>query len=67
MITIIIGFLIFCFIVMFPIALIKVAKSKSFKCPSCDREVKLITTTAKCPFCKTKLFKHSNGEYQIRQ
>lgn len=51
---------------MFPLAIIKVARTKKTKCPNCEREIKLVNTSAKCPFCKTKLFKHADGDYRIR-
>lgn len=57
--------IIFFFVVMFPFALFKVAKAKKTKCPACERDVKLVTNAAKCPFCKTKLFKHADGDYRI--
>lgn len=55
-------FLIFLVVLMiFPF---KMAAAKPFECPSCDRKLRLITKSAKCPHCKTKLFKHVSGEYR---
>ncbi|WP_445677862.1 DUF2614 family zinc ribbon-containing protein [Psychrobacillus sp. FSL K6-2365] len=43
----------------------KMAASKPFECPTCENKLKLITKTAKCPHCKTKLYKHVSGEYRV--
>ena len=54
------------FIILLPIAAIKNSKIKPTNCPSCGREVKLVNDNQKCPKCRTKLFKHGDGEYRIR-
>lgn len=53
-------------LIIFLIAAVKNARIKPTICPACEREVKLVIDNQKCPKCRTKLFKHSNGEYQIR-
>jgi len=40
---------------------------KPKNCPACDRKVRLIGKSTKCNHCKTKLFKHANGEYMVKQ
>lgn len=58
----IIMFLIFAagFIFTLPVLMLK----KSTVCPVCENKLKVITQSIKCPRCKTKIFKQSNGEYR---
>ena len=65
-IPILLGLFILCIILMIPFAAIKMAKAKPVPCPVCETEIKLISNTAKCPNCKTKLFKHVSGEYRAK-
>lgn len=65
MFWLIVGAIISVLVIMFLIALLKVAKAKSTACPNCERKIKLVTTSAKCPFCKAKLFKDTEGNYKI--
>ena len=60
------GFFFLCVILMIPVAAFKMAKAKPVPCPVCETEIKLISNTAKCPNCKTKLFKHVSGEYRAK-
>lgn len=60
-----IGIFIF-MLIAFPVAFAQHAKATPFVCPACGREIKLVANTAKCPKCKTKLFKHADGTYRLR-
>ena len=39
---------------------------KPFNCPVCERKIKLFGKISKCPHCKTKMFKHANGQYMVK-
>ena len=49
----------------FPIALMRVAFTKSSTCPVCEKKLKVINAT-KCPNCKSVLFKHANGQIHVK-
>lgn len=65
LLSILIGIFIISCIIIFPIALIKVARTKKINCPKCENSVRLIGSPVKCPKCKTKLFKHADGNYRV--
>lgn len=67
MVTSIIILFVIAFILMIPFAFIKVARSKSQECATCGRKLKMVTNSVKCPFCKTKYFKHADGTYRIKE
>lgn len=54
------------FVAAIPFALYKQATTKKSPCPKCENMVKLIGSPVKCPMCKTKLFKHGDGTYKIK-
>lgn len=54
------------FVAAIPFALFKQATTKKTPCPKCENMVKLIGSPVKCPVCKTKLFRHGNGTYMIK-
>jgi hypothetical protein len=39
---------------------------KPIECPACGRKIRIVEKSAKCYKCKTKLFKHSDGNYMMR-
>ncbi|MCT6924103.1 hypothetical protein [Metasolibacillus sp.] len=67
MLTIIFVLFIVAFVLMIPYAFIKVARTKSTECMTCGRKMKMVTDRVKCPFCKTKYFKHADGTYRIQE
>lgn len=67
MLTIIIVLFVIAFVLIIPFAFIKVALSKSKECTTCGRKIKMVTNIVKCPFCKTKYFKHADGTYLIKE
>jgi len=40
--------------------------SSPIECPACGRKIKVRGTSARCYKCKSKLFKHANGQYMVR-
>jgi len=67
MVAIIIILFLIAFVLMIPYAFIKVARSKPQECTTCGRKIKMVTNIVKCPFCKTKYFKHADGTYRIKE
>ncbi|WP_337983450.1 MULTISPECIES: hypothetical protein [Lysinibacillus] len=67
MLTIIVVLFAIAFVLILPFAFIKVALSKSQECTTCGRKIKMVTNIVKCPFCKTKYFKHADGTYRIKE
>lgn len=65
MITIIIiGFLLFAglaFALTIPVLFFK----KPTTCPKCGHKFKAVTKRLKCINCRTKLYRHTDGEYKV--
>lgn len=65
--TIIIVLFLVLVVAMIPFAAIKQAKIPKAKCPHCENEVKFYKSPMKCPMCKTKVYKHGDGTYKIKE
>ncbi|KGR88878.1 hypothetical protein CD31_02585 [Lysinibacillus boronitolerans JCM 21713 = 10a = NBRC 103108] len=63
---IIILIVIIMFILILPITFVQVIKTRPSECLKCERKFRMIGNTIKCPYCKTKYFKHADGTYRIK-
>jgi Zn finger protein HypA/HybF involved in hydrogenase expression len=41
--------------------------SDPIECPACGRKIKVRGNSTRCYKCRSKLYKHANGQYMVRQ
>lgn len=60
-----VAFIIACFVLAFPIAfivvMVKQMRAETVSCPNCGKSFKLIDGSHKCPKCRTRVTRTSDG------